>query len=73
MVAPSIGQVMLSSTRVAASLAIAISGITHIVPMTWQKTKKSKSEMDCMLVREWRGLMSCEFSVQTLTCKIYCI
>ena len=47
MVAASIGQVMLSSTRATPSLAIPTSGITHIVPMTWQNTKKSNSEAAC--------------------------
>ena len=48
-VTASIGQLMPSSTSVATSLAIATSGITHIVPMTWQKTKKSRSEAACSL------------------------
>jgi hypothetical protein len=48
-VAASIGQVMPSSTSTATSGAIATSGMTHIVPMTWQKTKKSRSEAACSL------------------------
>jgi hypothetical protein len=49
MAVASIGHVMPSSTSTATSVAIATSGITHIVPMTWQKTKKSRSEADCSL------------------------
>lgn len=49
MVVASIGHVMPPSTSTATSAAIATSGITHIVPMTWQKTKKSRSEADCSL------------------------
>jgi hypothetical protein len=45
----SIGQTMSSSTSVATSLATATSGMTHIVPMTWQKTKKRRSEAACSL------------------------
>jgi len=49
MVAASIGQTMPSSTRAAPSLVIPTSGITHIVPMTWQKTKKSNRKAACSL------------------------
>ena len=49
MVAASIGQLMPASTSVGTSLAIATSGITHIVPMTWQKTKKSRRKAACSL------------------------
>jgi hypothetical protein len=49
MAVASIGHVMPSSTSTATSVAIATSGITHIVPMTWQKTKKSRSEAACSL------------------------
>jgi hypothetical protein len=49
MMAASIGQVMPSSTSTVTSRAIATSGMTHIVPMTWQKTKKRRSEAACSL------------------------
>lgn len=57
----SIGQLMPSSTIVATSPATATSGMTHIVPMTWQKTKKSRSKAACTRVAEGRGLITSWF------------
>lgn len=55
MVVPSIGQAGVSSTSHAVSSATARSGKTHIVPITWQKAKKSTSAMYCISVRRIMG------------------
>lgn len=51
MVAPSIGQAILSSASNTASSAIERSDNAHIVPITWHKAKKKTSATYCVFTR----------------------
>jgi len=51
MIVPSIGQDTPSSIKAAISCATETSGRTHIVPITWQMTKKITNTMGCITTR----------------------